>query len=169
MKMNERFRRVLCLVLAAVLLTGFALPAAAVGADPEIRFELEQIDNSAVTAEPLNKMGNATEPAAQAADMDEMVRVTIHLEKEPTIGAGFGLKGIGTNVSAMSYRQSLHREQEKLQKTIERRVLSGCKPDLRQCAPLGHRRDRQARRCQVCGRGAPLCPRRGQHRRHLLP
>ena len=130
MKMNERFRRVLCLVLAAVMLAGFALPAAAVGAETEIRFDLEQIDNSAVTAEPLNKMGNAKEPAANAADMDELVRVTIHLEKEPTIGAGFGLKGIGTNVSAMSYRQNLHREQEKLQKTIERRVLSGRQLDV---------------------------------------
>ena len=130
MKKNERFRRVLCLLLAAVMLAGFALPAAAVGADPEIRFDLEQIDNRAVTAEPLNKMGDAKEPAANAADMDELVRVTIHLEKEPTIGAGFGLKGIGTNVSAMSYRQNLHREQEKLQKTIERRVLSGRQLDV---------------------------------------
>ena len=91
MKKSERFRRVLCLVLAAVMLSGFALPAAAAGAETEIRFELEQTDNSAVTAEPLNKMGNAKEPAANAADMDELVRVTIHLEKEPTIGAGLSL------------------------------------------------------------------------------
>ena len=110
MKKNERFRKVLCLLLAAVMLAGLARPAAAVGTDPEIRFELEQIDNRAVTAEPLNKMGNAKEPAAQTVDMDEMVRVTIHLEKEPTIGAGFELKGIGTNVSAMRYRQNLHRD-----------------------------------------------------------
>ena len=132
MKESKLFRKVLALLLVVTMLAGFALPAGAVDAGSELRFELERIDNSAVTADPLNKMGSLEDLAASAsaADPDEIVRVSIHLEKAPTIGAGFRLQGIGTNVSAMSYRQDLHREQAQLQKTIERQVLQGRKLDV---------------------------------------
>lgn len=132
MKESKLFRKVLALLLVVTMLAGFALPAEAVDAGSELRFELERVDNSAVTADPLNKMGSLEDLAASAsaADPDEIVRVSIHLEKAPTIGAGFRLQGIGTNVSAMSYRQDLHREQAQLQKTIERQVLQGRKLDV---------------------------------------
>ena len=130
MKKTELFRKVLSLLLAVTMLAGLALPAGAVTADSELRFELEQIDNSAVTAEPLNQMGTLNNSAETLKDPNEVVRVTIHLEKASTISAGFELKGIGTNVSAMSYRQKLESEQTALQNTIERQVLQGQKLDV---------------------------------------
>ncbi len=131
MKKSELFRKVLSVLLVVTMLAGFALPAGAVNAEGELRFELEQIDNSAVTAAPLNHMGTLEDLTASAQkDPDEIVRVTIHLEKAATIGAGFSLKGIGSDVRAMAYRQQLHTEQAKLQKTIERQVLQGRKLDV---------------------------------------
>jgi len=132
MRKRELSRKVLSLLLVVTMLAGFALPAGAVDADSELRFELEQIDNSAVTAAPLNHMGSLDEltAAADTKDPNEIVRATIHLEKAATIGAGFPLKGIGSNVRAMSYRRELHRDQAQLQKTIERQVLEGRELDV---------------------------------------
>ncbi len=132
MKKSELFRKVLALLLVVTMLAGFALPAEAVDANDELRFELEQIDNSAVTVQPPNHMGSLNDQAASFVekDPDEIVRVTIHLEKKSTIGAGFQLHGIGTNVSAMNYRQELHNAQARLQKTIEGQVLQGKKLDV---------------------------------------
>ena len=131
MKKSELFRKVLSLLLVVTMVAGFALPAGAVKDDSRLRFELEQIDNSAVTAQPLNHMGSLSDLTASAQkNPDETVRATIHLEKAATIGAGFELKGIGTDVSAMRYRDDLHQEQLQLQKVIENRVLKGQKLDV---------------------------------------
>ena len=130
MKKSELFRKVLSLLLAVVMLAGIALPAGAVSADSELHFDLVQIDNSAVTAQPLNQMGNLNDHSGSAKDPNEVVRATIHLEKASTISAGFELKGIGTNVSAMSYRRNLESEQAQLQSAIERQVLQGKKLDV---------------------------------------
>ena len=54
MKESKLFRKVLALLLVVTMLAGFALPAEAVDAGSELRFELERFDNSAVTAEPMN-------------------------------------------------------------------------------------------------------------------
>lgn len=104
MKLMQILRKALCLLLVVSLLAGFALPAGAAMSHGLVQFELEQVDSSAVTAErpimgPLSGQTNVNE--------NEMVRVSIQLEKASTIDAGFSLKGIGANVQAMAYRQSL--------------------------------------------------------------
>ena len=129
MKNSNLFRRMLALLLVVTMLAGYAIPAEAVGGKTELRLELEPLDNSAVTAEPLNHMGSLNEQTA-SADPDEIVRVTIHLEKAPTIGAGFEMEGITADAEATLYRSDLRAEQAKLQNTIERQVLGGEKLDV---------------------------------------
>ena len=129
MKNSNLFRKVLALLLVVTMLAGFVTPAEAVGGKRELRFELEQLDNSAVNAAPMNHMGSLEELTA-ATDPDERVRVTIHLEKAPTIGAGFEMSGITTDSRAMLYREELCAEQDRLEKTIERRILGGKQLDV---------------------------------------
>ena len=129
MKNSNLFRKVLALLLVVTMLAGFVAPAEAVGGKRELRFELEQLDNSAVNAAPMNHMGSLEE-LTSTADPDEMVRVTIHLEKAPTIGAGFEMSGITTDSEAKLYREELRAQQDRLEKTIEGRILGGKQLDV---------------------------------------
>ena len=127
MKLMQILRKALCLLLVVSLLAGFALPAGAAMSHGLVQFELEQVDSSAVTAErPI--MGTLS--GQTNVNENEMVRVSIQLEKASTIDAGFSLKGIGANAQAMAYRQGLRDQQEILTAKIERTVLQGGKLDV---------------------------------------
>ena len=122
MKTRTIFHRVLSLMLAAVLVLGYALPARATG---EIPLELIQVDNSAVTAPaPMKPM----EIPESQLDPNELVRVSIQLAQEPAL-AGFGLSRIGSQ-AAETYRADLQREQLELTARIEREILNGKKLDV---------------------------------------
>ena len=122
MKKHTIFHRVLSLMLAAVLVLGYALPARATG---EIPLELIQVDNSAVTAPaPMKPM----EIPESQLDPNELVRVSIQLAQEPAL-AGFGLSRIGSQ-AAETYRADLQREQLELTARIEREILNGKKLDV---------------------------------------
>ena len=122
MKTHTVLHRVLSLMLAAVLMLGYALPARATG---EIRLELTQVDNSVITAPaPMQPM----ESAKTEADPNELVRVSIELAKEPAL-TGFGLSRIGSK-AAETYRADLQRDQLELTARIEREVLAGKKLDV---------------------------------------
>ena len=112
MKQNRGFRRVLSLILAAAMLAGFWLPVGAVEADSDLYYEIEQIENSAVTAAlPMEQMGSVGNGSSNSGlNPNEMVRVSIQLEKAPTIDAGFETRNIALNASAMSYRDSRQTE-----------------------------------------------------------
>lgn len=131
MRQHNVFRRALSLLLVLAMLAGFVYPVEATGANSKPRFELEQIENSAVTAQrPMNHMGTVSTEDTGSLNMDQIVRVSIQLEKAPTIDAGFALKGIGQNANAMAYRDGLAREQAQLQAAIERQALNGQKLDV---------------------------------------
>ena len=112
MKKSNFLRRGLCLLLAFVLVAGYLTPAGAVEPDAGLTFGIEQIGNDAVSAElPLAKVENTSEAEK---DMNEMVRVSIQLEKASTLDAGFRVKGSLTDTDAVRYRDSLKRGQEAL-------------------------------------------------------
>ncbi|KIR02415.1 hypothetical protein P261_01230 [Lachnospiraceae bacterium TWA4] len=56
---------------------------------------------------------------------DGKVRVSIVLEENSTIGKGYGLRKIGKNSKAKAYRKQLQKKQEKIVKTISKKVLGG--------------------------------------------
>ena len=100
--------RLLSLLLVAALLTGLASPAAAVSNRSAVTFE--QVDNSAVSVNPLERVEEEVHTMDEYVATD-MVRVSIVLEKDSTIRAGYSTMNIAENVSAMSYRQSLKKDQ----------------------------------------------------------
>ena len=137
MKQNRIFHRALSLFLLVAMLAGFAVPIRATKASSDLPLEMEQIENSSVTAElPQEPMGSIPNEASTGAASgggasdDSMVRVSIQLEKAPTIDAGFEIKHIAQNAKAMRYRDSLKQTQDQLQATIERQALHGQRLDV---------------------------------------
>ena len=125
MKRHAFFHRTLSLVLALVLVLGNVLPAGAVQSR-ELRLEMTQVDNSAVSAPaPMIPMDTA-----EPADPDGIVRVSIQLAKAPAMDRGFELKTIALNEEAALYQQGLRQEQQALTARIEREVLNGAKLDV---------------------------------------
>ena len=104
-------KSLLSLMLAVVLCLQLVVPAAAMGVSDKPAVTVEKVDNSAVSAvvsdrEPVELKENENKYAAT-----DVVRVSIVLEKEGTIEAGFGHENIAMNDSAIAYRENLHNEQ----------------------------------------------------------
>ena len=108
--------RLLSVLLVVALLTGLAAPVQAVSPKSDITFT--QVDNSAVSVNPLNRDDEELNTMNQYIDTD-VVRVSIVMEKASTIGAGFSTMGIADNASAMSYRDSLKLDQAAMVQRIE--------------------------------------------------
>lgn len=128
--MKRKFSyRFLSLLMAIVMVCGIAVtPAAAADEDAGESVRFEQVDNSEVSSAPGRKPLNTEQQEALYADTD-MVRVSIVLNKEPTISR-FSTTGIAQNTAAMSYRDGLKAEQESLEAKISREVLNGKKLDV---------------------------------------
>ena len=108
--------RVLSLLLVVALLTGLAAPVQAVS--PRSDITVTQVDNSAVSVNPLQRVDEELNTMDGHIDTD-VVRVSIVMEKASTIRAGFSTLGIADNRSAMSYRDSLKAEQDAMVQKIE--------------------------------------------------
>ena len=117
MKNRNVIRRIVCLVLAAALLAGFAVP---VRAADGVKVSFEQIDNSAVCAKlPGRNPVELSGEQCPYADTD-LVRVSIVLEKASTIEAGYSPLNIAQNTDAMNYRDALSTDQNAIVTKIER-------------------------------------------------
>ena len=108
--------RLLSVLLVVALLTGLVAPVQATGNKSDVT--ITQVDNSAVSVNPLNRVDEELNTMNQYIDTD-VVRVSIVLEKASTIGAGFSTMGIADNASAMSYRDSLKNDQAAMVQKIE--------------------------------------------------
>lgn len=110
--------RLLSLLLVVALLCGFAVPASATGTN-RTQLSVERVDNSTVSAG-LSKVQVEEEAEDSLYAANDVVRVSIVLEKESTVAAGFQTKGIAQNSAAMDYRASLVRDQESVTAQIEK-------------------------------------------------
>ena len=129
MKNKGLLRRVLAIALTVAMLAGFAIPAGATGADNVLVPEVQKVDNSDVSAKlPLSTVEEA-EDAPLYSD-NEVVRVSIVLEDESTVAAGYSTQSIAQNNSAVAYRANLQKEQESVTAAIERNALGGKKLDV---------------------------------------
>ena len=111
--------RLLSLLLVAALIFSVASPAAAVG--PKSEITVTQVDNSAVSVNPLQRDEGELNTMDEYADFD-IVRVSIVLKKASTIKAGFSTLNIAGNEAAMTYRADLKKEQETMVSKIERAI-----------------------------------------------
>ena len=110
--------RLLSLVLACVLVLGNVLPAQAADASGAT-VSYKQVDNDTVSGSLLTEAPEAKENKPLYADTD-MVRVSIFMDRKPTMQAGFSTIRLAENASAMSYRDGLKRDQQKITASIEK-------------------------------------------------
>lgn len=122
-------QRFLAWALVIVMVAGLAVPASALESSAgRIPLTLEAVDADTVTAAPpMQQMSSTQTPTDQAAGM---VRVSIVLEKAPTLEAGYSMQSIAANAAAMDYREGLREEQSSLQAAIERQALGGQAMDV---------------------------------------
>ena len=109
--------RVLSVLLVFALLAGMAVPAAAVSTKSDITFA--QVDNSAVSVSPLQHDDGERNVTDDYIDTD-VVRVSIIMEKDSTIKAGFSPLGIADNQAAATYREGLKNDQAEVVSRIEK-------------------------------------------------
>ena len=116
--MKKLNKRLLSLVLAICLVLSMAAPVAAA---PAGKVSFTQVDNSAVSADLLTKVDEDINTMENYVDTDD-VRVSIFLEEESTIAAGFSTDSIAANSEAMAYRAGLKENQAKITAAIEQKL-----------------------------------------------
>ena len=117
--MKQAMKRTISLLLVLALIAGFAVPIGAVGTGDQLR--LTQVDNNSVSASMLAQINEPENNTPDYADSD-IVRVSIFLEKQPTLQAGFSVRNIAQNAEAMAYRAKLQTEQESVTAAISRKL-----------------------------------------------
>jgi len=111
--------RLLSLLLVAALLFGMMPSVSA--ADSKSNVTVTQVDNSAVSVNPLNPVDGELNTMMDHLPSD-MVRVSIVLEKASTIRAGFSTMDIAANKAAMTYRAGLKQGQAVMVQRIEKAI-----------------------------------------------
>lgn len=129
MKIGKRLKQSICYVLMLSLILSVSLPfGSALALDTADVADFWQVDNEQVSASLLN----AAEESGIATTGDSgddggeaptgKVRVSIVLEDESTIGAGYSISGIAENTRAMNYRRAIQNKQAVLTRTIEHNI-----------------------------------------------
>ncbi len=123
--MKKQFnKQLMSLLLVVCLLFGLAAPAAAA---PSSKVSFTKVDNSAVSANLLTKVSDDLKGMTDYISTD-MVRVSIFLEDDSTIMAGFDSENIAYNTQAMDYRADLKAKQAEVTASIEKAL--GAKLDV---------------------------------------
>ena len=117
-------KRLLSLMLVALLCLQLAMPAAALGASGASAVTFEKVDNSAVSASVSQRETAEAEENEHAYADTDTVRVSIILEKEGTIAAGFSHENIALNEDAVAYRAELEAEQDAVAQAISKATAS---------------------------------------------
>ena len=117
-------KRMLSLLLALAMIFTLATPAAAAEHDHSLEF-------AEVNGDWIQDQLNAghiadVTPEEPAYAEDEVLRVSIFLEKKGTIAAGYSPIGISSNTAALNYSEALEKEQ----KTMEQKISKVLGKDL---------------------------------------
>ncbi len=123
--MQKHFsKRLLSLVLAVVLCLGLVPAAAATGDSNTPSVTVEKVDNRAPFAGVPNQRTAERKRNENEYAATDVVRVSIVLEKEGTIAAGYAPQNIARNHSAMVYRNQLQTEQISVAAAISKATQS---------------------------------------------
>ncbi len=138
--MSRTTKRLLSILLAAAMIlslgiTGWAIddyeinPDVIANADEQkgglpvegTELEMEEIDPSTLNVPKLGQIEEDDEIVLEAEDLfdeDEVVRVSIVLDRPATLSAGYSTENIAANRAAMSYRQTLRQQQAEVESAI---------------------------------------------------
>ena len=117
MKKRTIFRHGLSLILVLCMLFSYALPIYA-AEDNEISFE--QIDNSLIKGDSIQRKPVQSDTSDTDYEDNETVRVSIVLDSQSTLDAGYSSDDIVSNDDAMNYRSKLMDNQKSIEKKISR-------------------------------------------------
>ena len=111
--------RLASMLLVLALFVGLIAPANATSAaSSSAELRVTRVDDQEVSASVLPHQLEEVEETHPADT--EMTRVSIVLEKESTLDAGFSTENIASNHSAMAYRAGLKQDQAEMQAKIEK-------------------------------------------------
>ena len=128
--MSKTLKKLLSLLLALSMIASCIVPGWAEddadSAEPGregVELEMEDMDPAKLNVPRLGVLTDEDEIEEEAEpihDLDDIVRVSIFLSDPATLDAGYAQQGVGTNPGAVSYRESLRREQDAVTAAIER-------------------------------------------------
>lgn len=136
----KRITKFCCIMLALAMLLGLAAPAAAssgngAGGGGASSAVSEVAPNEKTPSRSLfDVLGNGSgsgfkhlkeNASGKQGDVNGQVRVSIVLDDESAVEAGYDTATIGLNPNAISYRSRLRQRQNQMEKKIEREVLGG--------------------------------------------
>lgn len=128
MKKDSIVKRIAALLLTVCLLTG--LIPTALAADGRKRLDFRKIPNDIFPTKSTIWGNSGNTENDSPYDEGDIVRVSILLDGDSALEAGFSAIGIGTNKIAAAYRDRLETEQEKAAELISKTALSGDKLDV---------------------------------------
>ncbi len=108
---RRNWTRALSFLLVICLLLGM-MPSAFAGSAAGQNVTFEEVLPDENTADLAMETGKPTQPSEEEPAEDEMVRVSIVLEKQATLERGYSTMGLASNGAAQSYRQTLLAEQQ---------------------------------------------------------
>ena len=117
---HQLHKRFLCLLLAALMLTGLFPAASAVS--PALRWETTEASVSWDRSDRLVSDAGSAEPEHKPTDV---VRVAILLSGTPTLRAGYGTHSLADNAQAAAYDLALQENQKTMEKAISAQALDG--------------------------------------------
>ena len=115
--------RALSLLLVLSLLLGLA-PAVYASGGGERTVTFEEASPDSVTANLTLEERQVEESPKQEPDENDMVRVSVVLEKAPVLDQGYSTMGLASNQSAQAYRQSLIADQQAVTNRISTAIGS---------------------------------------------
>ncbi len=121
MKKEKNFKKLLSLALVFCLILSLSVPAAAAEDVPEVEsLRFEQVDNSLIEGARIDE--DAVDGAAADAEYkdDEIVRVSIILEEDSVVDAGYSTEDILDNSAALAHMNKVKSNQKTIQRRIER-------------------------------------------------
>ena len=126
--MRKTLKQLLSLLLvltmvASFTVTGWAVESTDKGSTAPTGTELEMEDLDPATLH-VPKLGEVEDVEEEAEEItfspNDIVRVSIFLDKPATLDAGYAMEGVATNSAAVSYRESLRRQQSQVTAAIEK-------------------------------------------------
>ena len=115
MRSNNVAKRLLSVFLVLCMVCAWVLPASA----QESGISVTQVSNDRVSANLIGKDSVQLEQEPQYAD-NEIVRVSIFLDRVGVIDAGFAVQDLAVNAAAMAYRAELQEHQLTMVEKIEK-------------------------------------------------
>ena len=132
-RMSKLSKKFLSVLLSIVMILSAAIPGYAAPNDEKPEgtvLETETADPSKLNVPRIGKAEEAPEEELPPYGLNDLVRVSIVLEKPATIEQGYSTQSIAENPDAISYRNGLQAYQDQVAAEVSEKVLGGQKLDV---------------------------------------